>query len=52
MALTDNGFTETSLDHRLGFSALDRKLTLEDVPAEDEMPSWLSGFLVRNGPGT
>lgn len=50
--MTDNGFTGAGLDHRLGFSALDRELTVEDVPVEGEIPSWLSGALIRNGPGT
>lgn len=35
----------------LGFHSLDREVVTE-LPVEGEVPSWLSGSLVRNGPGT
>ena len=50
--MADNGSIGTNVDHRLGFSSLDRETTVEDVLVEGEIPSWLSGVLIRNGPGT
>ncbi len=34
-----------------GFRSLDRELTDRRLPVEGTIPSWLSGRLVRNGPG-
>ncbi|MGI9050816.1 MAG: carotenoid oxygenase family protein [Rubrobacteraceae bacterium] len=39
-------------DYRLGFSALEREVEIERVPVEGAVPGWLSGTLIRNGPGT
>lgn len=39
-------------DHRLGFTALEREFAVSDVPVEGTLPGWLSGALLRNGPGT
>ncbi|MFB6126713.1 MAG: carotenoid oxygenase family protein [Halolamina sp.] len=36
---------------RLGFHSLDRE-TSSTLPVDGEVPSWLSGSLVRNGPGS
>ncbi|MXR50314.1 beta-carotene 15,15'-monooxygenase [Halovenus sp. WSH3] len=34
-----------------GFRSLDTELTGHDLPVEGELPGWLSGTLLRNGPG-
>ena len=39
-------------DYRLGFSALECEVEIERVPVEGEVPGWLTGTLIRNGPGT
>ncbi len=39
-------------DYLLGFSALEREVEIGRVPVEGEVPGWLSGTLIRNGPGT
>src|SRR4051812_48411802 len=33
-----------------GFRTLDEEVVLDDVPVEGELPAWLEGTLVRNGP--
>src|SRR3954465_9494665 len=33
-----------------GFRTLDEEVVLDDVPVEGELPGWLEGTLVRNGP--
>ena len=38
-------------DRRLGFHSLDTEVT-EALPIEGTLPEWLSGSLIRNGPGT
>lgn len=35
----NNGFADTDMDYRMGFSALDQKLTVEDVPFDNDIPS-------------
>ncbi|MCL4870213.1 MAG: carotenoid oxygenase family protein [Anaerolineae bacterium] len=36
----------------LGFGQSDREITLESLPVQGVVPSWLTGTLLRNGPGT
>ena len=38
-------------DHRIGFEDLSEETTVGDLPVEGRLPGWLSGVLVRNGPG-
>src|SRR3954462_8588385 len=33
-----------------GWETLDKEVVLDDVAVEGELPSWLEGTLVRNGP--
>jgi beta,beta-carotene 9',10'-dioxygenase len=40
------------VDHRLGFSPLEREFEIDGLPVEGEIPPWLLGTLFRNGPGT
>ena len=37
--------------YELGFRSLDRELSERTLPVEGEIPTWLSGALIRNGPG-
>ena len=37
-------------DHRLGFTTLDREVSLDRLPLSGELPAWLQGSLVRTGP--
>src|ERR1700726_4679478 len=37
--------------HAAGFLSLDAEVVLESLPTEGRFPDWLSGSLVRNGPG-
>jgi beta,beta-carotene 9',10'-dioxygenase len=39
-------------DHRLGFSPLEGEFEFDALHVEGEVPSWLRGTLLRNGPGT
>ncbi len=34
----------------LGFSTLDKEVSIEELPITGALPSWLAGTLVRNGP--
>jgi carotenoid cleavage dioxygenase-like enzyme len=34
-----------------GFQSLDEEVTARTLPVDGEIPSWLSGTLIRNGPG-
>lgn len=36
----------------LGFGETPGEISLEDLPVTGKLPSWLTGTLVRNGPGT
>ncbi|KAA3659042.1 MAG: beta-carotene 15,15'-monooxygenase [Chloroflexi bacterium] len=36
----------------LGFGESERELTIDSLPVQGNMPTWLTGTLVRNGPGT
>ncbi len=38
--------------YELGFRSLDRELSERTLPVEGEIPEWLSGALIRNGPGS
>ena len=38
--------------YALGFQSLDEEVTDRKLPVDGEIPSWLSGSLIRNGPGT
>ena len=40
------------MDHRLGFEPAREELAGECLPVEGTLPKWLSGTLLRNGPGT
>ena len=33
-----------------GFTTLDKEVKLDDLPVQGEIPAWLTGTLVRNGP--
>ncbi len=35
---------------RVGYQNLDKEVILDDLPSEGEVPKWLTGTLVRNGP--
>lgn len=39
-------------DHRLGFYPQEEEVEIDRLPVEGEIPRWLSGTLVRNGPAT
>jgi beta,beta-carotene 9',10'-dioxygenase len=39
------------MDHRLGFEPVREERTRERLPVEGHLPDWLSGTLLRNGPG-
>ena len=36
---------------QVGFSTLEEELDLENLPVKGTIPQWLSGTLIRNGPG-
>lgn len=36
--------------YRAGFATLDSEVEIESLPVEGEIPEWLSGMLLRNGP--
>jgi beta,beta-carotene 9',10'-dioxygenase len=38
-------------DHRLGFSTQDRETVSDRLPVEGDIPPWLTGTLLRAGPG-
>ena len=38
-------------DYRLGFASLDREVTVDTLPVTGTLPDWLTGTLLRNGPG-
>jgi carotenoid cleavage dioxygenase-like enzyme len=42
--------TQTKTDHRLGFESLEDEVTIDALPVEGELPSWLAGSLMRTGP--
>src|SRR5215212_6942082 len=42
--------TATVRDHRLGFSSLDQERELDELAIRGDLPSWLSGSLLRTGP--
>ncbi len=48
--MTDLG-TRAAHDHRQGFADLDAEVVIDSLPVTGELPSWLRGTLVRNGPG-
>lgn len=35
----------------LGFGVTEREITVDRLPVQGELPAWLSGTLLRNGPG-
>ncbi len=37
--------------YELGFRSVDREFTARPLPVEGSIPEWLSGALIRNGPG-
>ena len=37
--------------YHLGFSSLEQEIRLPQVPVQGHIPAWLTGTLVRNGPG-
>jgi beta,beta-carotene 9',10'-dioxygenase len=39
------------MDHRLGFEPISEELDRVRLPVEGDLPNWLSGTLLRNGPG-
>jgi beta,beta-carotene 9',10'-dioxygenase len=45
-----NATTATSISPRLGFTTLDREVTVDELELHGELPSWLSGSLLRTGP--
>ncbi|MEV0284855.1 MULTISPECIES: carotenoid oxygenase family protein [unclassified Kribbella] len=36
--------------YAIGFADLDNEVTIDQLPVEGDLPEWLSGTLVRNGP--
>ncbi|MGB3634728.1 MAG: carotenoid oxygenase family protein [Rubrobacteraceae bacterium] len=38
-------------DYRIGFQNLNDEIEVDNLPVEGNIPQWLSGTLVRNGPG-
>ncbi len=36
--------------YRTGFATLDAEVEIDSLPVEGEIPAWLSGMLLRNGP--
>ena len=40
------------MDHRLGFEPVRGECAGVSLPVEGDLPNWLSGTLLRNGPGT
>lgn len=42
--------TVTRPGYLAGFASLDREIELDCLPVEGEMPAWLRGTLLRNGP--
>jgi carotenoid cleavage dioxygenase-like enzyme len=38
-------------DYSLGFQSISKECSEVDLPVEGEVPGWLSGTLIRNGPG-
>jgi carotenoid cleavage dioxygenase-like enzyme len=46
--LSDRPLTHT--DHRLGFQSVDAETTIDSLPVQGELPGWLTGALLRNGP--
>jgi carotenoid cleavage dioxygenase-like enzyme len=36
----------------LGFTQTDQEISLEQLPVQGKVPTWLTGTLLRNGPGT
>ncbi len=41
-----------SVNYDLGFAATPQEFSLDKLPVQGHIPSWLSGTLLRNGPGT
>src|SRR5437016_3372848 len=37
-------------NHAAGFRTLDREVSVDRLPVEGELPTWLSGSLIRTGP--
>jgi beta,beta-carotene 9',10'-dioxygenase len=37
-------------DYRLGLKTLDDEIVVDRLPVQGELPSWLAGTLIRNGP--
>lgn len=44
--------TVTSPSFALGFTRTEQEIALERLPVRGKVPPWLSGTLLRNGPGT
>ncbi|MFT4882835.1 MAG: carotenoid cleavage dioxygenase-like enzyme [Natronomonas sp.] len=42
----------TDRAYELGFQSLDEEITDRPLPVEGSVPTWLSGALIRNGPGS
>ena len=42
--------TQIAGGHRLGFQTLEQERSLDAVPIEGVLPTWLAGSLLRNGP--
>lgn len=38
--------------YELGFSKTEQEIAVDDLPMSGDLPDWLTGTLVRNGPGT
>jgi len=43
--------TTSANAYELGFQSLDEEVAHRELPVNGELPGWLSGALVRNGPG-
>lgn len=44
--------TKQAADFTLGFTQTEAEINLERLPVQGQVPAWLSGMLLRNGPGT
>ena len=51
MRVAHIGAPVSNRNYTVGFRSQDTELTEHELPVEGEIPSWLTGSLVRNGPG-
>ena len=51
MAATTSSSPVAAAGYRVGFTTQDRETATDALPVEGDLPSWLTGTLVRAGPG-